>query len=74
MKINVAGTSMFDLVHPAVIQVKKIVEGSFQPFQLMYRSLLQDYISEGILKTSTYGQQLAFKQVFISFCSHALAQ
>uniref|UniRef100_A0ACD5ZXD0 Uncharacterized protein n=1 Tax=Avena sativa TaxID=4498 RepID=A0ACD5ZXD0_AVESA len=43
-------------------KVKEIVEGSFQPFQFMYRPLLQEYISEGILKTSTYGQQKAFKQ------------
>jgi hypothetical protein len=62
------------LIQTAVIQVKKIVEGSFQPFQLMYRPLLQEYISDGILKTSTYGQQKAFKQVFISFYSRAPAQ
>ncbi|CAM0873770.1 unnamed protein product [Alopecurus aequalis] len=43
-------------------KVKKIVEGSFQPFQLMYRPLLQEYISEGILKASTNGDQKAFKQ------------
>lgn len=43
-------------------KVKKIVEGSFQSFQLMYRPLLQEYISEGLLKTSTYGQQKAFQQ------------
>lgn len=43
-------------------KVKKIVEGSFQSFQLMYRPLLQEYISEGLLKTSTYGQQKAFLQ------------
>ncbi|GJN25399.1 hypothetical protein PR202_gb13221 [Eleusine coracana subsp. coracana] len=28
-------------------KVKKIVDGSFQSFQLMYRPLLQEYISEG---------------------------
>lgn len=43
-------------------KVKKIVEGSFQPFQLMYRPMLQQYISEGILKISTHGQRKAFKQ------------
>lgn len=43
-------------------KVKKIVDGSFQPFQLMYRPLIQEYISEGILKMSDYRQQKAFKQ------------
>ncbi|VAH11276.1 unnamed protein product [Triticum turgidum subsp. durum] len=48
-------------------KVKKIVDGSFQPFQLMYRPLIQEYISEGILKMSDYRQQKAFKQVLFLF-------
>ncbi|EES09918.1 phosphatidate cytidylyltransferase, mitochondrial isoform X2 [Sorghum bicolor] len=43
-------------------KVKKIVEGSFQSFQLMYRPLLQEYIVEGLLKTSSHGQYKTFQQ------------
>ncbi|XP_066342671.1 uncharacterized protein [Miscanthus floridulus] len=43
-------------------KVKKIVEGSFQSFQLMYRPLLQEYIAEGLLKTSSHGQYKTFRQ------------
>ncbi|CAL4987593.1 unnamed protein product [Urochloa decumbens] len=43
-------------------KVKKIVEGSLQSFQTMYRPLLQDYISEGLLKTMSQGQQKTFRQ------------
>ncbi|RLN11809.1 hypothetical protein C2845_PM09G07420 [Panicum miliaceum] len=43
-------------------KVKKIVEGSFQSFQLMYRPLLQEYIAEGLLKRSSHGQQKTFRQ------------
>ncbi|XP_052136329.1 phosphatidate cytidylyltransferase, mitochondrial isoform X1 [Oryza glaberrima] len=43
-------------------KVKKIVEGSFPSFQSMYRPLIQEYIAEGLLKTSSYGQQKAFHQ------------
>ncbi|WVZ51285.1 hypothetical protein U9M48_002441 [Paspalum notatum var. saurae] len=43
-------------------KVKKIVEGSFQSFQLMYRPLLQEYIAEGLLRTSSHGQQKTFQQ------------
>ncbi|KAF6992245.1 hypothetical protein CFC21_009257 [Triticum aestivum] len=43
-------------------KVKKIVDGSFQPFQSMYRPLIHEYICEGILKMSDYRQQKAFKQ------------
>ncbi|XP_015617649.1 uncharacterized protein [Oryza sativa Japonica Group] len=43
-------------------KVKKIVEGSFPSFQSMYRTLIQEYIAEGLLKTSSYGQQKAFHQ------------
>ncbi|KAL5203577.1 hypothetical protein ABZP36_008448 [Zizania latifolia] len=43
-------------------KVKKIVEGSFQSFQLMYRPLIQEYIAEGLLKTSSFGPQKAFQQ------------
>ncbi|RCV38506.1 hypothetical protein SETIT_8G148200v2 [Setaria italica] len=43
-------------------KVKKIVEGSFQSFQTMYRPLLQEYIAEGLLKTSSHGQQKIFRQ------------
>ncbi|KAL6842894.1 hypothetical protein ACP4OV_027207 [Aristida adscensionis] len=43
-------------------KVKKIVEGSFQSFQLMYKPILQEYISEGLLRTSSHGQQKAFQQ------------
>jgi hypothetical protein len=45
-------------------QVKKIVEGSFQSFQLMYSPLLQEYIAEGLLKTSSHGQYKTFRQVY----------
>ncbi|CAO2144402.1 unnamed protein product [Urochloa humidicola] len=43
-------------------KVKKIVEGSFQSFQTMYRPLLQDYVSEGLLKTTSQGQKKTFWQ------------
>lgn len=43
-------------------KVKKIVEGSFQSFQIMYKPLLQEYIAEGLLKTSSHGQQQTFRQ------------
>jgi translocator assembly and maintenance protein 41 len=43
--------------------VKKIVEGSFQSFQTMYRPLLQEYIAEGLLKTPSHGQRMTFQQV-----------
>uniref|UniRef100_J3N8Z1 Phosphatidate cytidylyltransferase, mitochondrial n=2 Tax=Oryza brachyantha TaxID=4533 RepID=J3N8Z1_ORYBR len=43
-------------------KVKKIVEGSFQSFQLMYKPQIQEYIAEGLLKASSYGQQMAFQQ------------
>jgi len=44
-------------------KVKKIVEGSFQSFQLMYRPLFQEYIAEGLLKTSSHGQYKTFRIV-----------
>lgn len=56
-------------LYSAVNQVKKIVEGSFPSFQSMYRPLIQEYIAEGLLKTSSYGQQKAFHQACVSFCS-----
>ncbi|KAF8694489.1 hypothetical protein HU200_038234 [Digitaria exilis] len=43
-------------------KVKKIVEGSFQSFQTMYRPLLQEYIAEGLLKISSQGQHKTFWQ------------
>lgn len=49
---------------PTINQVKKIVEGSFQSFQLMYRPLLQEYIAEGLLKASSHGQYKTFRQVY----------
>jgi hypothetical protein len=56
-----------------VNQVKKIVEGSFQSFQSMYRPLLQEYIAEGLLKRSSHGQQKTFHQVYyLSAHTHSL--
>ncbi|GJN04647.1 hypothetical protein PR202_ga22212 [Eleusine coracana subsp. coracana] len=48
-------------------KVKKIVDGSFQSFQLMYRPLVQEYITEGLLKTSSHGHQKTFQQVHLPF-------
>jgi translocator assembly and maintenance protein 41 len=54
-------------------KVKKIVEGSFQSFQSMYRPLLQEYIAEGLLKRSSHGQQKTFQQVYyLSAHTHSL--
>jgi hypothetical protein len=39
---------------------EKIVDGSFELFQLMYRPLLQEYTFEGLLKTSSHGHQISF--------------
>nr|CAD1822415.1 unnamed protein product [Ananas comosus var. bracteatus] len=43
-------------------KVKKIVQGSFNLFQSMYRPLLREYASDGLLKMSSLGQQQSFKQ------------
>nr|CAD1822393.1 unnamed protein product [Ananas comosus var. bracteatus] len=43
-------------------KVRKIVQGSFNLFQSMYRPLLREYASDGLLKMSSLGQQQSFKQ------------
>uniref|UniRef100_A0A0D9XSZ9 Phosphatidate cytidylyltransferase, mitochondrial n=1 Tax=Leersia perrieri TaxID=77586 RepID=A0A0D9XSZ9_9ORYZ len=43
-------------------KVKKIVDGSFQSFQSMYRPLMQEYIAGGLLTTTSSGEQKAFQQ------------
>ncbi|XP_008787872.1 phosphatidate cytidylyltransferase, mitochondrial isoform X2 [Phoenix dactylifera] len=45
-------------------KVKKIVEGSFNLFQSMYKPLIQEHVSDGLLSTSPHGKQAAFKQDF----------
>ncbi|PNT63481.1 hypothetical protein BRADI_4g16540v3 [Brachypodium distachyon] len=62
VNLKMATSASLLLLPEEFTEVKKIVEGSFQPFQLMYRPMLQQYISEGILKISTHGQRKAFKQ------------
>lgn len=54
-------------------QVKKIVQGSFNLFQSMYRPLLREYASDGLLKISSVGQQQSFKQVLLILSCSSLA-
>lgn len=49
-----------------IFQVKNIVQGSFKLFQSMYGPLLHEYLSERLLKVSSFGGTKSFKQVLIS--------
>lgn len=53
-------------------KVKKIVEGSFKLFQSMYKPLIQEHVSDGLLSISPHGHQAAFKQDFGSSAASSL--
>lgn len=50
-----------------MFQVKNIVQGSFKLFQSMYGPLLHEYVSERLLKISSFGGTKSFKQVAFSY-------